>query len=76
MKDPRIVWNYRVVKSEAGYQIHEVHYEKRRGKYRAVAMSDKPVVPWGDTKQELIEDLERMLKDAKHPIFTPPRRWK
>ena len=71
-----MVWNYRVVKGNEGYQLREVYYEERRGKHRAFAMSQEPAAPFGETKEELIAELERMLKDAKHPVFKPPRRWK
>lgn len=66
-------WNYRVVKSRVGYSLREVHYYASG---RARAMSARPDAPVGETKKELVEVLERMLKDAKtRPEFVPPKRW-
>jgi hypothetical protein len=64
-------WNYRVIKDSKGegddyeewYQIHEVYYTKS-GNIKM--WSADPISPCGSTLEELIDDLNMMIKDAWH----------
>ena len=68
-----MTWNHRVVKYETrnlfgdpdvGYAIHEVFYNND-GEIRG--MTADAVRPWGDTKEELREELLRMLAALDRP---------
>lgn len=52
-------WNYRVLKrrygSDVSYGVYEVYYD---GEGRVVACSESPAEPYGDTFEELVEDLK------------------
>jgi hypothetical protein len=69
-----MTWNYRIMKSkcprtgEFYYTLNEVFYHDD-GKPRAYCERDEVM---GDTKDEIIDRLEMMLKDAKkdRPILT------
>jgi hypothetical protein len=64
-------WNYRVIKDSKGegedyqewYQIFEVYYTKG-GKIKMWSVD--PIAPCGSTLNELLDDLNMMLKDAWH----------
>ena len=63
------MWNYRIVKHREGkktyYGLHEVYYEKKRGKGKFIPYlwdPDPEVI--GDTPAELIEALGLMLRGA------------
>jgi len=63
-----MTWSYRIVKltdpvsGEVGYSIHEAYYN-RAGEVHSITQD--AVAPFGETPDELITDLEHMLKDAK-----------
>jgi len=68
-----MTWNHRVIKYETrnlfgdpdvGYAIHEVFYDND-GQVRG--MTSDAVKPWGDTKEELREELLRMLAALDKP---------
>lgn len=56
-------WNYRIVKRNRYYFLHEAYYNK---KGQADSITAEPVGPCADTPEELIAILEQQLKDAKH----------
>ena len=59
-------WNYRVIKyddaDEVFFQIHEVYYNEDN---EIEAYTEEPMVPFGETQEELIAELEMMINDAK-----------
>lgn len=63
-----MTWNYRIIRridpatGEIGYSIHEAYYNKAGEIYSITA---EPVAPFGESSEELLADLENMLKDAK-----------
>ena len=57
-------WNYRVVKKDGMYAIHEVYYSDGK----VVGITEDGVAPTGETKLEVVEDLVRMLQDCKSEI--------
>jgi hypothetical protein len=68
-------WNHRVVRHhtknimgdpDVGYAIHEVYYDDD-GSIRG--MTQDAVSPYGDTPEELKDDLERMLEAISKPIL-------
>jgi hypothetical protein len=67
-----MTWNYRVVKHTDSegithFGIHEVYYDKdgRPSMYTESAMA-----PYGETLEELAEDLERMREALIKPVLT------
>lgn len=73
-----MTWNYRIVKRVnkptkrnglkepvVWYAMHEVFYHKHGKKYIADSRTLEPDAVIGDTREECIEQLEMMLKDAK-----------
>ncbi|MDD5180855.1 MAG: hypothetical protein PHT15_06305 [Gallionellaceae bacterium] len=67
MSEDRGIWNYRIVKKAGpegvGYYLHEVCYNNSG---EICAMAQEPSFPFGETLEELLHDLENMLKDAKN----------
>lgn len=68
-----MTWNHRVIKYETrnlfgdpdvGYAIHEVFYNNDG---EICGMTSDAVKPWGDTKEELREELLRMLAALDKP---------
>lgn len=57
-------WNNRIMRHKHPngdyYQIHEVYYDGDKKSWTV-----EPIVPFGETVDELIEHLEMMLRDAK-----------
>lgn len=58
-------WRYQIMKHKGKncddwYQIHEVYVEGKK-----LSWTQDGIVPHGDNKEDLIEMLEMMLKDAK-----------
>ncbi len=47
-------WNYRVIKTKEGFQIHEVDYDE---KGNPIGITEEPVTPFGLTKNELRDEL-------------------
>jgi hypothetical protein len=52
------------------YSIHEI-FEGLDDEFQDdIAWTDDPCVPYGETKEEAIKDLEMMLEDAKaYPVY-------
>jgi len=69
-----MTWNYRIVKKEYPdeivYQIHEAYYDKGKKKPRSITKN--PVSPFGETIEELAEDLEYFSEAFKHKILNYP----
>lgn len=57
-------WNYRVVKKDGMYAIHEVHYSDGE----IIGITEDAVAPIGETKSEVVEDLVMMLQDCKSEV--------
>lgn len=68
-----VTWNYRVVKHEGWYAVHEVYYEGET----PVGMTTDPVVFTSeDGAEEIAKALELALKDVRdRPVFVPPKEW-
>lgn len=58
-------WNYRIMRHtkdrEEWYELHEMFYGIECGN----VWTESGVVPFGDTREELIMCIEMMLSDAK-----------
>lgn len=65
-------WNYRVIRKhdphadEASYQIHEVYYSEGG---RIEHWTEDPVQPFGETAEELREDIRFFLQAFRRPIL-------
>lgn len=57
-------YNYRIIKDEQGYTIHEVYYTKGKP-----TMWTDEVVPHGETLKELKEDFKLYRQAFKRPIL-------
>lgn len=56
-------WNYRIVERDECFGIHEAYYNKNR---QVDSMTkDSVKLEHYESVDELIDDLERMLKDAR-----------
>ena len=58
-------WNHRVFKDKDGYSIRETFYKD--GKPHL--WSAEPEAPFGETLDELKEDLKRMLGATEQPVI-------
>lgn len=63
-------WNNRILKHSSPhgecYRIHEVYYDMEPdGNEDGLSWTVEPKTPFGETVDELIEDLEMMLRDAE-----------
>lgn len=58
-------WNYRVVKKDGMYAIHEVHYSNGV----VIGITEDALAPMGETKSEVIEDLVMMLQDSTSQVI-------
>lgn len=60
----KLTWNYRLVKhvdqGRTYYALHEVHYTSER-----TLIGLTPATGYHDSKQDLIQDLQMMVADAK-----------
>jgi len=72
-------WDHRIVKKrdpnykeesefplEFYYEVHEAHYNDNGG---LCAITTDPIMPYGETLEELKQTLEWMLKACKTPIL-------
>lgn len=60
-----MTWNYRIIKhddAEVYYGLHEVYYNDDG---LVTMWTEKPVRISGDTAEEVLDDLLRMLKDIQ-----------
>ena len=61
-----MTWNYRVRNVNGNYGIYEVYYDKN-GKPNA--WSQDPMEPYGESLEELKDDLKRMMTAFEKPLF-------
>ena len=69
MKDEEVnaTWNYRLFKGdENNLSIHEVYYHQGEPSL----YTENPVAPFGESVDEIKEDLEKMLLSFNKPILT------
>jgi hypothetical protein len=70
-------WNYRIVVREEGqflhYGIYEVYYEEDGETIRFV--SAEPVDPWGDTFEELKDNMHQMAEAFHRPTVDWDHAW-
>jgi hypothetical protein len=62
-----MTWNYRICKDKDGYTIREVYYNN--GTDEIGSWTADPVEPFGETKEELIENLAMMMAAVIHPVI-------
>ena len=64
------MWNYRVVRTEEeqydSYQLYEVYYDDD-GKIEG--MTENAMQPYGESVEELQNDLEYMMEALKQPVL-------
>ena len=64
------MWNYRVVRTEKeqydSYQLYEVYYDDD-GKIEG--MTENAMQPYGESVEELQNDLEYMMEALKQPVL-------
>ena len=66
-------WNYRLVKHDDYYAVHEVYYGNDG---QPTSMTSTAVDFGGETKEEVIAALSMALNDVmERPIFEPPKEW-
>ena len=66
-------WNYRMVRHSSGNLfIHEVYYYSDG---TPKAMSTEPIIPQGEDRYVLLEDLIYMQEALEKEIFEPPYKW-
>jgi len=58
-------WNYRVIKDK-WFAIHEVYYTEDE---QPSAYSESEVSPWGETLEELEEDMEHFKQALLRPVL-------
>lgn len=77
-------WNYRIVKNQKGsktgsqelsFEIHEVYYDD---KGNIESWTENPCSPYGETLEELKQDLKHMFKAFEEPVleFTDSTKMK
>lgn len=63
-------WNYRIIKTirdkEPFYRIHEVYYDDNG---EIEGWTEEPVLPYGETVEELREDIHYFLQAFQQPIL-------
>jgi hypothetical protein len=63
-------WNYRIVrrqfKEHTSYQVHEVYY---RPDGKIEGWTENPVIPAGETPEELKKDFSRQLLAFENPVL-------
>lgn len=57
-----MTWRYQMTRDEEGYSIREVYAIKHEDD---LAWTKAPIAAFGETPEDLIEDLMRMLDDAQ-----------
>jgi hypothetical protein len=64
-------WNYRVIKERDGtYAIHEVYYSSEKPDDSEIKhMSADPAIPFGDTLEELKEDIKHYVAALDRPVL-------
>lgn len=61
-----MTWNYRVIEDKEVFRIHEVYYNDAG---EITAISEDPIVPEGETLEELKDDLEYYFAALKNPVL-------
>ncbi|MBM4055739.1 MAG: hypothetical protein FJ264_13975 [Planctomycetes bacterium] len=61
-----MTWNYRVIADKEVFRIHEVYYNDAGD---ITAISEDPIVPEGETLEELKGDLEYYFAALKSPVL-------
>ncbi len=61
-----MTWNYRVIEDKEVFRIHEVYYNDAG---EITAISEDPIVPQGETLEELKDDLEYYSAALKCPVL-------
>jgi len=62
-------WNYRIIrknKEHTFYEIHEVYYDPNGN---IQGMTENPIIPTGETLDELKKDFSKQFDAFKHPIL-------
>lgn len=63
-------WDYRVIRKVQGgiedYEIHEVYY---RPDGTIEAITENPVIPYGETPEELKKDILMQLQGLDKPVL-------
>jgi hypothetical protein len=63
-------WDYRLFRGEDGYiTIGEVYYNGET----PVAWSEDGVCPGGETVEEMVSELKKMLDAVQKPVFVSPK---
>ena len=64
-------WHYAIIKHDSS-KNKKLHYYAIHEVYRNPLMySEKESAPYGETREEIIKDLENMLHDAKkYPVLS------
>ena len=66
MKWPYGTWRYGIVKRGDIYSVHEVYIDDEY----VTGWTSNPIAAEGDSRQDVIRELKRMLRDArKHPAI-------
>lgn len=60
------IWNYRIIRRDEGYYIHEVYYSRKNLPYR---ITENSMAPYGRTAEELKVDFGLMQEALKRPIL-------
>lgn len=61
-----INWNYRVIEHDGMFTIHEVCYNDKGD---VTSISQDPMGPSGDTREELKSDMEYFLQALDMPVL-------
>jgi hypothetical protein len=65
-----VSWNHRVLRRKEGegytYAIHEVYYDPDGN---VAACTENPVAPYGESLDELIEDVESYRRALNLPVI-------
>ena len=60
-------WNFRIVENDGLYGIHEAYYED--GVEKPHSISKESMSPFGETFEELKEDVEKFVVALDKPIL-------
>ena len=61
-----MTWNYRVIENKEKFRIHEVYYNDAG---EITVISEDPIVPEGETLEELKDDLEYYFAALKSLVL-------
>ena len=62
-----MTWNYRVVKKDNYFAIHEAFYDEKSKKPHSITA--EPCEPYGETLEELKEDIEWFTIALEKPVL-------